>query len=324
MKNRRIILVAFLSLAATAAHAAHKVIFFISPPRSLSTAFLRMMYERKDFSIMHEQSQWAWHKSAGRDFAAQWFITKGEKVRQNANVGGNPFSEEAVETNNQKEVAPATYAEFKRRIFKRAEKENVFVKEISWSVHKFLLDDTELLSNPNVYFVFLLRFPHPCLISMYKKLGDIEHIYPVHNLPFDYMVGYQASYAIFEHLKQHGIRKPLIICAEHLYEKTEETIRQFCDYAGIPFKPESLHWQKLGNNINLQQEWGEIKGQASSQYWNGVAIASSGFTKPTEYKVDALGVPTFEEIQQKHKTICLNAYHKNMEYYQLMMQDRIS
>src|SRR5581483_11402183 len=39
--------------------AQHKIIYFISSPRSLSTAFMRMIQARGDFQIFHEPSQQA-------------------------------------------------------------------------------------------------------------------------------------------------------------------------------------------------------------------------------------------------------------------------
>lgn len=285
----RFFVLSFLSLALEL-NAQHKIIYLIAPPRSLSTAFLRMMDARKDFAIMNEPSQAAWHASEGHSFATNMYDKKAGK----------------------------TFAQVKARIYKEAEKSNLFVKEMSYAVHQFLLHDKEFTSNPNVQFVFLLRNPHDIIMSYYRKLSDND--FKTFNFPE--LVGCRASYEMYQHLKQHGVRMPYIISAEDIYADPDQAIRGYCAAVGIPHKPEALHWEKLGKNFSGKQEWGEIKGLHATQIWHDAALQSTGFGKPAQNKVDAQGLPTFEEIHEKHKEICWDAYIKNMDYYLSLLQEK--
>ncbi len=271
----------------------HKIVILIAPPRSLSTAFLRMMEARKDFLIMNEPSQIAWHLSEGRTYVL-------------ANFKG-------------KEQPPKTYAEVKAEIFKRAEESNVFVKEMGTAVCNFLLNDAELVTNPNVYFVFLVRDPHRTILSYYKKIGSIDQLYR----PFSFLVGYKSCYRVYTHIKDNGVRTPYIVRAEDLYDNAEPALADLCAYLGIDNKPEALHWQALGKDFTGAKEWSELKDKNGTHIWHGVALESTGFMKQQhQYKVDKHGMPTFEEItNESHRKKCCAAYQENVVYYQQFLQE---
>ena len=85
-----------LFLLTTDSHAENKtenkIVYLISPPRSLSVAFLRMMEARGDFTTMNEPSQWAYNVIENYEMAKPWF----------------------------KNDAPQTFDEVKQIIFKKA------------------------------------------------------------------------------------------------------------------------------------------------------------------------------------------------------------
>lgn len=267
----------------------NKIIYLISPPRSLSVAFMRMMEARGDFAILHEPSQWAFNKSVHHDFAESWFIPE----------------------------AAQTFDQVKQRIFEQAKHSHVFVKEMSFAVDQFLLQDEEFITNPHVHFVFLLRNPHHTIISFYNKRNEVED----NNTSFAHLVGYQACYEIFQKIKSVAANRPYIILSEDLYTNPEETIKAFCAQIGIEYMPEALSWDNLGSGFNGQKEWHEIKHKETTQHWHGDAIKSTGFGKPHQYKVDKKGNPTFEEIcNPLRKKICEDAYAENMKYYELLVR----
>lgn len=271
-------------------HSHNKIIYLISPPRSLSVAFMRMMEARGDFAIMHEPSQWAFNKSVHHDFVESWFIPE----------------------------AAQTFDEVKERIFEQAKHTNVFVKEMSFAVDQFLLHDQEFIANPHVHFVFLLRNPHHAIISFYNRRNEVED----NNTSFAHLVGYQACYEIFQKIKSVAARKPYIILSEDLYTNPEATIKAFCAQVGIEYLSESLSWDNLGSGFNGQKEWHEIKYAETTQHWHGDAIKSTGFGRPHQYKVDEKGNSTFEEIcNPLRKKICEDAYVENMKYYNLLLQE---
>ncbi len=176
---------------------------------------------------------------------------------------------------------------------------------MGFAVKDFLLEDTEFMNNPNVHFVFLLRKPHDTTISFYKKMHRLDK-------KLNDLIGYQSSYEIFEKVKDVAVNKPVIIFTEDLYNNPQETVRMFCDCFNIPFLEQALHWQNLGENFTGAQEWSEIKHPEHAHHWHGDAIKSTGISKPTSYKVDLQGNPTFEEIADtEHREAYKTAYEIN-------------
>ena len=262
----------------------NKIVYLISPPRSLSVALLRMMHARGDFEVFQEPSMRAYDLIHYPELTKEWFLHN----------------------------APSTFQEVKQQIYQAAEHTNVFVKEMSFGVRDFLIQDKEMMNNPNIRFIFLIRNPHHTVISFYKKCGSIPD-------RFSFLCGYQATYELLKAINEHSVYKPLIIYSEDLYEHTEETIKRMCDYLEIPFKPESLAWPDLGSEFTGHEEWHEIKIQEHFQHWHGEAIRSSGWSKPSNYEVDEFGQPTFCEITSiEHRNACKNAYEENKTYYDLM------
>jgi hypothetical protein len=265
--------------------AVNKIIYLISPPRSLSVAFLRMMQARGDFEVMHEPSQCAWAVSAAPDLAEILF----------------------------KKDVFQTYSEVKRCIFEKAQQRPVFVKEMSFAVQEFIMQDRELVENPQVHFVFLVRNPHHSTISFYNRLQKVAD-------DLAYVIGYQALFEIYSDVQARSVHKPVIILSEDLYTKPRETIEQFCKAVDIPFKEEALSWQDLGEHFTGDKEWSEIKHKNFTQHWHGDAIRSTAFGKPTEYEVDADGKPTFDEVAPEHRQAFQDAYEVNLAYYNKLLE----
>jgi len=276
MKKPLLLFCSFLSLFACSAEP-HKIVYLISPPRSLSVGFLRMIEARGDFKIFHEPTISVYHRVNQFIFSQDWF----------------------------KEGAFQTFDEVKEAIFK--ENSNVFVKEMSFSLREFI--DEDLIKKPNVYFVFLLRNPHHTVISLYNKIGSIVE-------DFQVATGYQAAYEIFQKIVESGARRPLVLFSEELASKPEEVVKTFCDYVEIPFEEKALSWQNLGENFGGHQEWHESKRTDLTQHWHGDAIQSTEFKPLKTYDVDDFGNPTFSEIKDsKDRKECEKTYLRNLPYY---------
>lgn len=265
----------------------HKIIILVSPPRSLSTAFLRMMEARGDFYIMHEP------------FIKPYWTNMSSSIFSKEQL----FRPETLET----------VEKVKQAILEKSQCSNVFVKEMSFSIRDFLLDDIDLLKQKNVYFVFLLRNPHHVVISFYRKAKmkgeDLSD--------FIGWIDYKSVYELCNHVKKHGANVPILLRSEDLYINSEETIRQFCYAADIIFMPESLSWQDLGASFTGEHEWNDPKYQELVHYWHADAIHSTGFSVPSHYEIDDAGDPTFNEItDEKDRDICKKTYEENVIYYQ--------
>jgi len=262
----------------------HKVIYLVSPPRSLSVGFTRMIEARGDFKIFHEPSVSVYHKAHNYTFSSEWF----------------------------KEGAFQTFEEIKKAIF--AGDSNVFVKEISFHLAEFL--DEDLIKNPNVYFIFLLRDPHASVISLYLKIqpiaGNCANVDDWH-----LAVGYKSMVDIFQKIKAFGGRQPLILFSEELAAKPQEAIAKFCNYADIPLKEESLAWESLGNDFDAYTLWNENKRVDLIYHWHEDALQSTGFRPLKTYDKDNQGNPTFLEVKDpKDREECQKSYHYSLPYYQ--------
>ncbi len=267
--------------------AGNKIVFLISPPRSLSVAFLRMMESRGDFIIMNEP-----------------FISAYTLLKYDYGVV-RPWL---------REDAPRTYEQAKRRVLDTAQKGPVFVKELGTLTTHFI-DDPELIANPDIYFIFLIRNPHHTVISYYTGNQYITD-------NFIYHVGYQPCYQMFQAIKDSNPNAPLIILSEDLYNHPQETAEFLCNYLNIPFTQNMLHWQSLDKEFDGHKEWNELKHRGPTQYWHKNAIESNGFKQPTHYEVDRDGNPTFSEVKdEEHRKECQKAYVQNLYFYNLFLSE---
>lgn len=211
----------------------HKIIYFVSPPRSLSVTFTRMMYERGDFEIFHEPSQYIYNKKNWPEYTC-WF----------------------------REDAYAHFEEVKQNLFASLNKHSVFVKEMSFAVMENLLNDLEFIRNTKVHFVFLMRNPHHSAISFYKKIGGA--------IPrMEELLGYESLYHIYQKVEKESPHPLLIILTEDLYNSPEETIKYFCEFLNIPYHDKALHWPALDPSFDIQKEWHEIKKGNPANHWHG-------------------------------------------------------
>lgn len=178
------------------------IVYLISPPRSLSTAFLRCIEARGDFSIFHEPSLGLSYKG----------FEKQERP---------PHA--------------LSYESLKNALLSAAENSHVFVKEVAFSLTTQFLNDFEWMQKSNVYFFFLIRDPHAALLSYHKKM-------PISPLCRKYEIAYESAYNSFEELKAHAKNPPLILFSEDFAANPKETFRLICDYVGIDFKEDAFSW----------------------------------------------------------------------------------
>ncbi len=223
---KKLVLLIGLSLFCFKNYGKNKIIILVSPPRSLSTAFLRMMESRGDFYIMHEPLIKPYDFIHYPELTKDWFRTE----------------------------ALSTYQEVKNTIIEKSKTRNVFIKEMGFSAREFLLHD-DLIKKDNIYVVFLLRNPHHVVISFYNALNKVSTAQIPH---FENLIGYKATWELFENVATIAKNKPIIIRTENLYMNPKETIKRYCDHIGIDFIVESLVWKNLGNSFN-GKEWLESK-----------------------------------------------------------------
>jgi len=176
--------------------------------------------------------------------------------------------------------------------------------------------DEEFITNPDVYFVFLLRKPQDTIISFYLKHSIMEE-------DFSEWLGYKPSYDIFQKIIANSSKKPLILFSEELSSSPESTIKKFCEYVQIPFLEESLTWKSLDEEADLYVLWHETKKKDAVTHWHGNAINSRRFTPLTTYEVDQHGFPTFGEVQNpSDREKIFTIYEEILPYYQFFQLQR--
>jgi hypothetical protein len=266
----------------------HNIIFMVSPPRSASTGFLRMMEARGDFALFNEPSLMA-------------FFSNNE-------IGGK-----------YREHAGRSWQEVKKIIFEKAEHSPVFVKEMSFAVYDFIMHDEEFIKSEQVNFVFLLRNPHDALLSFYERTYQFfDRLVPGR---FADLASYKNCLEMYIKIKESASNKPLIIKAEDLYHQPLKVVSAFCSAKKIPFKEEALSWQKLDKNFDGDL-WHEIKYAPFTYHWHSDAMQSTQFDKLALYDKDESNNPTFKEISNAHhQELCKAIYLDNMQAYKELLHE---
>ena len=270
----------------------HPIVILVAPPRSLSTALLRMISQTGVFQMINEPSARAYHAAHYPNEAAF-------------------YSESACQS----------YADVAEYLFDRAKQGPVFVKEMSFAFEAFIRSQPDIAAYFKIQFVFLLRDPHAAMISYYKKLlpDYREFLMPI-LVP---LTGYDALYRSYGWLCKQGIQRPYLMHAESLYHAPESAISALCEYLHIPFQANYLQWDPLDHRSG-RYAWEEYKRHEVTTHWHQDAILSQGFHQPTVYETDSEGHPTFSEIRDAvHQTQCQAAYEKNRGYYEKLIKEMV-
>jgi hypothetical protein len=176
-------------------------------PRSLSTAFERMMMERKDFFVIHERFLYMYY------------------YKQNPNLI-------LAKTQQRDPSTPIEFESIVKSITDDAKNKRVFFKDMCVHIH-----------NPKGYYAtskllnlftntFLIRHPEPSIMSHLKCNPDMI---------FE-EVGYDYQYQVFRILCELKGTPPPLIDAFDLENDPEGIIRSYCKLVDIPYIPESLMW----------------------------------------------------------------------------------
>lgn len=264
----------------------HKTVFLISPPRSLSVAFLRMMNALNYFIILNEPfiSAFAMSIQSERELTEGWW----------------------------KHDAPTSYKQAEEQVKKKMQEGPVFIKEIAFALDEYMQEDNPFIGNPEVEFIFLVRNPHHMLCSYYIGLGAIVE-------KFCDLAAYKQCYQLYQLVAEKHPNQPLIVLSEDLYNNPEQAARCVCKHIGITFTDAMLHWENLDSSFNGQQ-WHDLKNESWIEKWHSDAIHSTGISKPRSYEVDVHGNPTFSEIKNDtDRAVVWQTYEKNLIYYHMLL-----
>ena len=191
-------------------------------PRSLSTAFERMMSERGDVTIVHEP------------FLYLYYVVQNPHLvigRQLDRI--EPWMEDEFD-------------EIVDRIERATDDGPVFFKDMALHVHNpagFHADERFLGRYTNA---FMIRDPAVAILSHLRQNPDME---------FE-EVGDDAQFALFETVRRVSGETPVVVDAADLERDPDGIIRGYCDAVGIPFIPSALHWPpSIPAHLNHDDPW---------------------------------------------------------------------
>ena len=265
----------------------HKIVYSVSTPRALSTAFTRVWEAAGEYDIYFEPSYTPYN-----------------------------FSNKSMTEDKVQEGIPKTFEELKNHFFEAAKTSHVFTKEIGYTVHEFLLSDQKFVKDPRVQFIFLIRNPHHSLIS-WHRLHDRSGKFWIAD--WDKECSLKDIYEIYQRVCKLSPNPPVIVFAEQIYTNPEQTITQLFEQIDQPFDQKCLKWTASKEELN-KTNWhflAELKRETKHN-----ALTTSGFQSPTQYQANEKGEPTFNEIENAvdrnnmHRT-----YQAQKEYFNLFLKE---
>ena len=185
-------------------------------PRSISTAFERVMMERKDFKILHEPFSYLYY------------------VHQE----GATISQQYVDPDH-----PTDYPGIRAHIEQAAAEQPVFFKDMCAHCYTELAADSLFLQR--LTNTFLIRDPAKAIASYYAMNPDVtvEEI------------GLKQLHATHEQVSSVDNR-PIVVDADDLEDDPEGTINAYCQALGIPFLREALSWEsEHQEDWEIWKEW---------------------------------------------------------------------
>ncbi len=171
-------------------------------PRSVSTAFERIMRERGDLTVLHEP------------FMYHHYLTQCDRI----------FPDFRPEPGH-----PQTYADIRAHILETAKQAPVFFKDMAYYIANDLPRDADFMAS--MTHAFLIRDPAEAALSYQKR--DPEFTLTE--------LGHEAQYSLYYALVAAG-RSPLILTADQVRTAPEETLRRYWTHIGLPFTSAAFSW----------------------------------------------------------------------------------
>ncbi len=172
-------------------------------PRSISTAFERVMMERGDFKVLHEP------------FSYLYYVNEGDASIEQQHVDSDH---------------PTDYPGIRSHIFEASDHGPVFFKDMCAHCYDRVVEDKAFLER--VTHTFLIRDPAKAIASYYALNKDVtlEEI------------GLEQLCNVFKAVEALGMQS-VVVDADDLEDDPDGTIEAYCDALDIPFIPEAMTWE---------------------------------------------------------------------------------
>lgn len=194
----------------------NRIVALWTHPRSISTAFERVMMERRDFTILHEP------------FSYLYYVHE----------DGATIDQQYVDPDH-----PTDYAGIKDHIQRAAGERPVFFKDMCAHCLDDLHTDDDFMSR--LTNTFLIRDPAKAIASYYAMNPDVT---------VD-EIGLKQLYGIYEQVLGLG-ETAVVVDADDLENDPAGTINAYCHALNIPFIAEALTWESEHKpEWNIWKDW---------------------------------------------------------------------
>lgn len=173
-------------------------------PRSVSTAFERIMRERGDLTVLHEP------------FMYEYYIHSGRR----------PFDNFEPEPGH-----PTDYADIRALIRSQAETRPVFLKDMAYYMLETLAVDPGFMAQMS--HAFLVRDPAESILSYHKKDPGFACV----------EVGIEAQWQLYQALRAAG-QDPLVIRSADLRADPAAQLARYWQAVGLDQRPDALNWEQ--------------------------------------------------------------------------------
>jgi hypothetical protein len=171
-------------------------------PRSVSTAFERLMRERHDMHVLHEPFMYDYYLNQSTELFPDFIPEAGH---------------------------PLTFTDIREMILQHAVKQPVFFKDMAYYVERTLPKDTEFLSQ--MTHSFLIRDPAESILSYHRRDPNFSVT----------EVGLEAQYRLFQSLHEAGVT-PYVVTADDLRTDPHKTLRKYWEYVKLPYVDGAFEW----------------------------------------------------------------------------------
>ena len=171
-------------------------------PRSVSTAFERIMRERGDLDVLHEP------------FMYHHYLSN----------KGRLFADFQPETDH-----PQTYGDIRKMILSRSNAQPVFFKDMAYYIEADLPLDPDFAGR--MTHAFLVRDPAESSLSYHRREPDFSC----------QELGLTAQLALYDALVKQG-HAPIVLTADQLRGDPEATLKRYWSYVGLTFAPHAFSW----------------------------------------------------------------------------------
>jgi hypothetical protein len=172
-------------------------------PRSVSTAFERVMMERGDLKILHEPFSYLYYVHQDRATISQQHVDPEH---------------------------PTDYEGIKAHICAAAARQPVFFKDMCSHCFEPLVADETILNQINN--TFLVRDPAKAIASYYAMNPDVSLE----------EIGLMQISRVFERVADLKGEAPIVVDADDLEDNPDGIIRAYCRRLGLAFIPEAMTW----------------------------------------------------------------------------------